>query len=92
MTDHIVDTNKKVYTEKEIDDLESTLQWFMAERIRLKARIAELETALEIICRDMGETYEDGRIGTAGWIGLENAFEALGWTDPHDIREETPDA
>ena len=62
--------------------------------VALKEREAEIERlrdALEGMCYQFGHDYErDGRryLGTMGLSNLEDAFEVLGWDDPHPIPDD----
>ena len=54
----------------------------------LTAENERLRDALEGMCYQFGHDYErDGRryLGTMGLSNLEDAFELLGWDDPHPL-------
>lgn len=84
----------KTYADATLGHLESALDFarLLAEKVAaLEAENERLRETLDGMAWQFGiVTERDGKehIGTMGLSSLEDAFEVLGWDDPHPFPEE----
>lgn len=54
----------------------------------MRVRVTDLRSALESMCYQFAHWADGKGLWTGGLSALEEAFEALGWDDPHYVAEQ----